>query len=331
MPAEVGLLSAILADPVETYDEVAKHLSSESFHDKKNRDIVLVVLYLMCHDKEVARAAILERLQDVDPGANNDTHLDLVYRVKHNPVAVHAYARRLAKAARVRGGETYCRYGFSEAFCAFLFRLRTSRIICVGEVWYLYGGGVWKQKSRHKFRPGALAVIHPYQQQAKRVSAVLDYVDSACQAEENILCGACKRVDGFILLNVVNGVVEVPVDGDVERLRAHSPDDGFTLQLPTFYDSLAPCPNFTATLTAALPDEEDRRLLQVFAGSVLYPGCEHETALVCFGPGGTGKSTILYDGIRSVLGEALGGSVELEELCRSASYSLPSLRMKLLG
>lgn len=331
MPAEVGLLSAILADPERAFKEVGKHLNSESFYDKNNREVVLVVLYLRCHDKEVTRAAVLERLHDVDPDTNYDTHLDLVYRVKHNPVAVRAYARRLQKAARIRGGETYCRYGFSEAFCAFLFRLRTSKVICVGEVWYQYEEGVWKQKSRHSFRPRALASIHPYQQQAKRVSAVLDYVESACQVEENILCGAYKRVDGFILINVANGVLEFPLDGDTERLRAHSPDDGFTLQFPASYNPAVQCPHFAVTLEQALPDEEDRLLLQVFAGSVLYPGCEYETALVCFGPGGTGKSTILYDGIRTVLGEALCGSVGLEELCRSASYSLPSLRRKLLN
>ncbi len=63
---------------------------------------------------------------------------------------------------------------------------------------------------------------------------------------------------------------------------------------------------------------------------MLYPSAEYETALVAYGPGGTGKSTVAMV-IREVLGANNVGSAGLEELCSGSSYVLPTLKWKLVN
>jgi hypothetical protein len=237
-----------------------------------------------------------------------------VYRCRYNPKHVPIYLHRLKVAERYRGGETYSRYGFNEPFCALLFRLRVGQIKCTGGTWYQYDRGVWQEKTRHKFRPNEMRSIHPRHREAKRITQVLDYVESACQLQAGALYGAYKRVDSCILINVENGILEIGADRSV-NFGPHLPDHFFTLKIPTSYLPLAKCPQFEDFLRQALPDARDRVLLRAFAGYLLFPGCELETALVCVGSGGTGKSTT-WEAIKNVLGSFLCGSASLEPIAK---------------
>ena len=90
------------------------------------------------------------------------------------------------------------------------------------------------------------------------------------------------------------------------------------------------CGRFLQLLEESLPDARDREAFQCFGGYVLMPNCNLETVLVCYGPGGTGKSKAT--GVfRDVLGDDLCGASGLDELCKSASYSLPKLKHKMLN
>ena len=66
-------------------------------------------------------------------------------------------------------------------------------------------------------------------------------------------------------------------------------------------------------------------MFRLFVGYMLYPGCPFEAALVCYGDGGTGKSTIA-DGIRAALGDDLVRSLSLLQICDPKSFHLVHLR-----
>ncbi len=329
LPAEVGLITALLVEPERVIKMIANDLSSEMFFDARNRAICEAIIELLAAGAPVNRNSVVSHLKTIQSDADHQGHLDRLCRVSYNPRHVGIYMARLKEAERYRGGETYAHYAFNEPFCAFLFRLQVGLIKCVAGAWYHYDAGVWKETSRHQFRPAAVRVIHPRHRQAKRFTQVLDYVESAYQVPASTLCGAYKRVGGRVLVNVDNGVLEVDPNGTV-ALRAHSPDHHFTLKVPTPYLPAATCPVFKQLVRQALPDPRDRLLLRAFAGYLLLPGCELEAALVCFGSGGSGKSTT-WEAIKSVLGTSLCGSATLEQLCQSSGYTLPTIRNKMLN
>ena len=171
--------------------------------------------------------------------------------------------------------------------------------------------------------------INPNQRAAKRIADIVQYVESELQVPKKTFAGGYKITEGRVYLNVANGVVVVAKDAPVVRLT-HSEEYHFTQKLEAAFVRDAPRDTFNRVLQEALPDPEDRLLLQRFAGYILWPGCQYEIALVCYGPGGTGKST-LVGCFRDILGEGLCGSSGLEELCKSGSYSLPTLKFKMLN
>ena len=329
LPAEVGLLTALLVEPKYVIKRIANDLSSESFYDIRNWEVCNAIVELFAEGTTVNRDAVVLHLQKTDAETDYLTHLNRLCQVSYNPLHVVAYMHRLKEAERYRGGETYARYGFNEPFSSFLFRIRVGPIKCVGTIWHRYDAGVWKETSRHEFRPAAMRSIHPRHRQAKRLTQVLDYVESACQVPAGALCGAYKRVGGHILINVDNGVLKIATDGTV-NFGPHSPDHHFTLKIPTPYLPSATCPVFRRLIRESLPDSRDRLLLRAFAGYLLLPSCELETALVCFGSGGTGKSTT-WEAIKNVFGPDLCGSASLEQLCQPSGYTLPTIRKKMLN
>ena len=329
LPAEVGLITAMLVEPKRVIKKVIHDLSSEVFYDPRNWEICNAIVELVAAGTPVDRRTVVLHLQRNGAETDYDSHLDRLCQVSYNPAHVGAYMDRLKEAERYRGGETYARYGFSEPFCAFLFRLRVGLLKCVAGIWYHYDAGVWKETNRHEFRPAAMRSVHPRHRQSKRFTQVLDYVESAYQVPAGTLCGAYKRVAGSILVNVDNGVLEVDAGGRV-ALGPHSPDHRFTLKVPTPYLPAATCPVFKQLIRQALPDPRDRLLLRAFAGYLLLPSCELEAALVCYGAGGSGKSTT-WEAIKSVLGTTLCGSATLEQLCQSSGYTLPMIRNKMLN
>ncbi|MBE7158195.1 MAG: hypothetical protein INR62_07135, partial [Rhodospirillales bacterium] len=331
LPCEVALLSACITEPKEALDRIVDDMHSEIFYDRRHRAIFMAVLDLMEVGKSVTAASVLGRLKDTEGELSPDylSYFDRILDVRYNINHLPFYMTRLQRAARRRGGEAYCQFGFSEPFSAYLLLQRVPDMKFLGDDLHVYHGGVWGKEDRKMFGAKAMNCIHPRHQSAKRAQAVLDYVGMIRQVRQDTFCGAYKKVGDLILINANNGVVEVLPNGTV-IVRGHSKDDFFSLKLAADYDPSATCKTFLSVLNDALPDQADRDVLQVFGGYLLYPGCDYEVSLVCYGPGGTGKSTIL-NGIGSVLGQGLCGKASLEELCKTSGYSLPTIRDKMLN
>lgn len=239
------------------------------------------------------------------------------------------YIKLLKEAAAIRGGKGYCPHGYSEFFSVNLLRNRLPPTRCVNRTVYQYRDGFWSEADANLLQVEALNVIHPSQREARRAVEVLKHLESMTQVSRGIFVGAHRRTpEGRILINAQNCVIEVSATGC--RSLDHDPSYDFSRKLVAAYDPEASCEIFDRTLREVLPDAADREVLQSFAGYTLEPGCDLELALVCYGPGGTGKST-LAGAIGDVLGRELCSSAGLEELCKSGSYILPTLRQKMLN
>ena len=327
---EAATLSCLLNYPDKVL-EFSEGLSTEHFYDKHNRDLFFAIVHLHNTGVTVSADAVLQYFQDTDLARVQQwlEYIHAVSAVAVDPKHVSGYKARLARAVRLRGGDSYCEHTFSEAFCAELLQMRIPNVCCIGPDWLEYGAGVWKKEDRNLFRKMAREVIHPSQVQARRIMDVLSSVESAKQVPANDFFGAYKIVDGTVIINANNGAIEVTSAGTI-TFRDHSPDDRFTLKLAADFVPDASRDRFDQLLMEALPDQQDQKLLQCFAGYILYPRCNYEVCLVCFGPGETGKSTIAF-ALRSTLGTDLCGSVGLDVLCNSSSYSLTGLKLKMLN
>ena len=89
-------------------------------------------------------------------------------------------------------------------------------------------------------------------------------------------------------LNCLNGVVDLKTG----VLRAHSPDDLTTFQLPVLYDTSATCPAWDRFVAAILPDE-DPVIIHEMAADALTTNRDHQKAILLEGAGGNGKSILL--------------------------------------
>src|SRR6185436_6643819 len=91
------------------------------------------------------------------------------------------------------------------------------------------------------------------------------------------------------------------------KLMKHDAALLFTGCLAAGWDAGAEAPNFFRVAMEALPADADGgyhalALLQWFAGYLLFPDCkQHELFLICYGPSGTGKSTVA-EAVTYVLG-----------------------------
>jgi P4 family phage/plasmid primase-like protien len=212
----------------------------------------------------------------------------------------------------------------SEQQLAFLLKAEFPPIRCVGEEWLVYERGLWKRKTRDEFKPRALSIQHPNTRTARRAAGVLNHIEFERQcSEEQFRLFYCFDASGAILINCANGVLRVtPAKAE---LLSHSPDYLFTGQLNGCYDPEACAETFERVLQEALPDSDDLRLFRLFSGYLLYPDCRLEAALVCYGPGGTGKST-LCQGIENVIGSDLVRHLSLEQICNPQSKLLAQLQ-----
>jgi P4 family phage/plasmid primase-like protien len=203
---------------------------------------------------------------------------------------------------------------------------RLPPVRCAGEEWYVYRDGVWRQQSRHALRPEAMAVQDPSSRQARKAAAILQHLESEAQCDPDGFQSFCALdAGGAVLVNCQNGVLRVTPQ--VVDVLPHAPDYLFTGQLAAAYRSEAECPTFEAVLQYALPDPADIELFRLFCGYLLLPDCRFETALVCYGPGGTGKGTLAH-GVESALGPELVRHLSLEQICDPKTKMLAQLRHK---
>jgi P4 family phage/plasmid primase-like protien len=169
---------------------------------------------------------------------------------------------------------------------------------------------------------------------ARNARAILEHVESTQQMKmKEEFCGATLfGPDGSVLINVANGVIRVTKN--TIELLPHCKGYNFLGCLAASYDKDAQPHLFCKHLPQWLPDCEDRHLLQWFLGYIFYPNAtKHEVFLLCYGPAGSGKST-MADAIQAVLGEeGLVQSLSMNQLCSTGqgAYSLSSLRYALVN
>lgn len=89
-------------------------------------------------------------------------------------------------------------------------------------------------------------------------------------------------------VNLLNGMYNWQDD----TYEAHDPGYGSTIQLNVEYDMAAECPRFDAWVRDILDDDLHELFWEVL-GYCLMTGNPKQTAVLLFGPGGTGKSTFL--------------------------------------
>lgn len=99
-------------------------------------------------------------------------------------------------------------------------------------------------------------------------------------------------------LNVANGVLDL----HTLELREHSPDYLSVVQTAASWRPEATSSEWADFLTHAVPDREDRLLLQRYCGYCLTGDTSAQKALLLIGEGGTGKSTFTR-----VISAVLGG------------------------
>jgi P4 family phage/plasmid primase-like protien len=197
--------------------------------------------------------------------------------------------------------------------------------------WYVYKFGIWKKTSREIYLRDALETMPPTGfRSIKKARDTLDHFAGMCQLKEDMLKSAYCFDGDDILLNCSNGVLRISCKNKTAILEDHDPKWYFTTQLLAAWDDTAECPLFTRTVEECLPDKEDQDLLWTFAATILLPSSEHEKALCNFGPGGTGKSTVVI-GLAAVLGKDNCMAISMAELCSKLGYYVPLLKNVMLN
>jgi len=134
--------------------------------------------------------------------------------------------------------------------------------------------------------------------------------------------------DDTVLINLQNGTAEITPKG--LKLREHRAEDFLTYQLPFSYDPEARAPKFEKYLNEVLPDEESRRVLAEFIGSIFLRNLKLEVVLFLLGSGRNGKS-VLFNIIRALLGEEAVSFYSLYSLTSDENYCRAKLENKLLN
>ena len=194
----------------------------------------------------------------------------------------------------------------------------------VGDVWHVFSNGVWRPLEADTLKPQALAILPEHWRTIRRANTLLEHITAAKQTDASTFKGFYAfDADGVVLINANNGLVRVTGNGF--ELQAHAPDYHFTRQTVARFDPEATAPLFNRVLCEVLPDAQDRELFQLCLGNFLFPDCRFETALVCYGEAGRGKSTVA-DPVASALGLDLVCRLSMSQVCDPRSYHLPSLR-----
>jgi P4 family phage/plasmid primase-like protien len=206
-------------------------------------------------------------------------------------------------------------------------------VIVFDEDWFEYDGRAWRPSRRKKYLSKVYDILPVEHRSARLASNVLNAVEAARQIENEKLRGALAfDDDGRVLVNVNNGVLRVAAE-QVELL-AHAPEYFFTGCLAANYHDDSQSALFEASLDAILHDVKDKALLQWFAGYCLFPDCkQHEVFLICYGPGGTGKSTLAEAIVSAFDDDVLVRRLSLSQICSSGpgSYSLPTLERAMVN
>ena len=192
-----------------------------------------------------------------------------------------------------------------------------------GPDWFTYERGVWQPSTANKFLPAALAILPEQGRTVRKAKTLIEHMEATSQVPDGTLRGATMFDGEAVLVNCRNGIVQVTPAGF--DLIPPGPQYSFARQCAANFTPGLPAPLFDRVLNEVLPDPADRELLILCAGNFLYPDARFETALVCYGEGGRGKSTIA-DPFSAALGAGLVSRLSMSQLCDPKSYSLPALR-----
>jgi P4 family phage/plasmid primase-like protien len=200
---------------------------------------------------------------------------------------------------------------------------------CVGEDWYVYRDGAWCKTTRNEFKPLSLSIQDPKTRTARKALEVLKHIEFANQTtEKEFKSFHLEDGHGNVLINCANCVIAV--SATQIRELPHSEHYFFTRKLAADYRTESACSSFEAALEAALPDGNDIELMRCFCGYILLPDCRHEVALVCYGDGETGKSTISA-GIQAALGPGLVTECSLTQISDPQNKNLAKLAFAALN
>jgi P4 family phage/plasmid primase-like protien len=121
--------------------------------------------------------------------------------------------------------------------------------------------------------------------------------------------------DAFALhpsvINTKNGVLFIERNG--YTFTEHHPTYFCRRQIPVAFDPDATCPEFDALLHHALPGLDDQRILRLLVGQFLLGHNYTQRILILYGPGQTGKSTLLNI-IQQLVGEKNCRELRIEHL-----------------
>lgn len=94
------------------------------------------------------------------------------------------------------------------------------------------------------------------------------------------------------------------------------------------FDATADCPMFRSMLTAALPDERDRLVLQESFGYLFFPDKRLEITTLLVGKGGNGKSTVI-EAVSGALGKNNITSYSLTHITDERGHAIAGMEGKL--
>jgi putative DNA primase/helicase len=227
------------------------------------------------------------------------------------------------------GKDKFDELKFSQAFMR-----KAPAILTKNDDWFAYDGKCWRPRIKDTFKRLSMEVLPPSHRLARHSKAIMDHVEITRQMTEDMEFRSAVAWDGdSVLVNVNNGVLRVTSDS--VTVEPHSKDLMFTGCFGANWNGAdAATPLFTKTLSETLHDHKDIALFQWFAGYCLYPDCkQHEVFLICYGPGGTGKSTLADAIVHAFADDVLVTRLSLAQICTSGpgSYSLPSMQTALVN
>lgn len=166
--------------------------------------------------------------------------------------------------------------------------------------WWRYHGGVYEEVIDEEMFQRTDLVLQGKGLNDLGTARIKDVLDKVSR-EESI---AARDVDlGPYHLNVTNGVLDLASG----TLHEHSPEFFSTIQSAASYRPGVVPYEWLEFLEEAIPDAEERKRLQQFAGLCLTGDTSPQRALLLVGEGGTGKSTFTRI-LSTVLGSLATGS-----------------------
>ena len=129
--------------------------------------------------------------------------------------------------------------------------------------------------------------------------AVLQAMVSLAETEPGIPVLACELDNDPMLLNVLNGTLDLRTGG----LRKHSPADLITKLVPVNFIAEAQCPRWNAFLERIMPSADLRRFFQRVIGYSLTGDVSERALFFLYGEGGDNGKTTVLEVLAAILGD----------------------------